>query len=93
MLYVLLDSLRNALDGVDLFGGYTLYSLFSVLDQLQFRVFAATACAFAIVLLLGPKTIAKLRSLKIGDAGHTDAAALRKHFESKAIVGTLALDS
>lgn len=89
MLYVLLDSLRNALDGVDLFGGYTLYSLFSVLDQLQFRVFAATACAFAIVLLLGPKTIAKLRSLKIGDAGHTDAAALRKHFESKANVPTM----
>ncbi|MEO1583330.1 MAG: phospho-N-acetylmuramoyl-pentapeptide-transferase [Planctomycetota bacterium] len=89
MLYVLLDMLRSTLDSVGLPGGLTLYSLFGVLDQLEFRVFAATAGAFIVVLVLGPRVIAKLRLLKIGDAGHTDAAALRKHFESKANVPTM----
>ncbi|MEM8757211.1 MAG: phospho-N-acetylmuramoyl-pentapeptide-transferase [Planctomycetota bacterium] len=89
MLYVLLDRLRDWLDSIEVVGGFTLYSFFRLLDQLQFRALAATSLAFLLVLLLGPRTIARLKALKIGDAGQTDAAALRKHFESKANVPTM----
>jgi phospho-N-acetylmuramoyl-pentapeptide-transferase len=89
VLYVLLDILRERLDSVGLMGGLTLYSVFRVLDEIQFRAFAAAALAFAAVIWLGPRVIARLRALKIGDAGQTDAAALRAHFESKANVPTM----
>jgi phospho-N-acetylmuramoyl-pentapeptide-transferase len=89
VLYVLLDWLREALRSVDLFGGLTLYSLFRVLEEIQFRAFAAAALAFLLVLGLGPRVIAKLRALKIGDSGLTDASALRAHMESKANVPTM----
>ena len=89
MLYWLLDIYRSRLDSVDLFGDFTLYSLVRLLDELEFRVLAAATLAFLIVLLLGPRTIAKLRALKIGDTGVTDAVALRKHAEGKANVPTM----
>lgn len=89
MLYWLLDIFRTRLDGVDLFGGLTLYSLVRILDELEFRALAAAAVSFLIVLMLGPRTIARLRALKIGDTGVTDAVALRKHAEGKANVPTM----
>lgn len=89
MLYWLLDIYRTRLDSVDLFGDLTLYSLVRLLDELEFRVLAAATLAFLIVLLLGPRTIAKLRAMKIGDTGVTDAVALRKHAEGKANVPTM----
>ncbi len=89
MLYWLLDYFRNDLDGVSLFGGLTLYSLVRLLDELEFRTLAAAALSFAIVLLFGPRTIAMLRAMKIGDTGATDAEALRSHAESKANVPTM----
>ncbi|MEM1071743.1 MAG: phospho-N-acetylmuramoyl-pentapeptide-transferase [Planctomycetota bacterium] len=89
MLYVLLDHLRDWLDSLPLFGGFTAYSLVRLLDEVQFRVFLATGLSFLVVLVMGPRVIAKLRSLKIGDAGKTDAVALRSHFESKANVPTM----
>jgi len=89
LLYWLLDIFRSRLDSVDLFGGLTLYSLVRLLDELEFRVLASAALSFLIVLLLGPRTIAKLRAMKIGDTGITDAVALRKHAEGKANVPTM----
>ncbi len=89
MLYWLLDHFRNTLDGVGLFGDLTLYSLVRLLDELEFRTLAAAALAFLFVLFFGPKTIARLRAMKIGDTGVTDAEALRKHAESKANVPTM----
>jgi len=89
VLYVILESIRDWLDGIDLFGGLTLYSLVRLLDQLEFRALAAAAFSFALVLAFGPRTIARLRAMNIGDSGQTDAALLRQHAESKANVPTM----
>src|SRR5690349_1925226 len=62
---------------------------FMVLYQTEFRALAAAAMAFAIVLLLGRKTIAVLTRLKIGDTGMTDAEALRTQSKSKANTPTM----
>ncbi len=66
-----------------------IYGLFSVLDQLQFRALAAAGLAFAIVLLMGKRTILWLIRMKIGDTGMTDAEALRHHAQSKANTPTM----
>jgi len=89
VLYWLLDHFRTWLDETRLVGDFTLYSLVRLLDELEFRTLAAAAVAFLFVLMFGPKTIAKLRAMKIGDSGITDAAALRKHAQSKANVPTM----
>ena len=60
-----------------------------VLDQVLFRALAATGLAFLIVLLLGPRTIAALTKMKIGDTGLTDAEALRAAARSKASTPTM----
>lgn len=62
---------------------------FNVLYQVQFRVLAAAGLAFAIVLLLGKRTIILLRKLKVGDTGQTDAQILADVFKSKANVPTM----
>jgi len=60
-----------------------------VLYQIEFRALAAAGLAFAIVLLLGRKTIATLTRLKIGDTGLTDAALLQAQSRSKASTPTM----
>lgn len=89
MLYLLLVDLQRWLSGVELPGGLTLYSIFRVFDQVEFRALAAAGIAFAAVILLGPTTIARLRRMKIGDAGETDAEVLRATAKSKANVPTM----
>jgi phospho-N-acetylmuramoyl-pentapeptide-transferase len=89
LLYWLLEHFRKSLDETRLFGDFSLYSLVRLLDELEFRTLAAAAVAFLFVLVFGPMTIARLRAMKIGDTGITDAAALRKHAESKANVPTM----
>lgn len=64
-------------------------SLLQILDQPDFRAFAAIVIAFAIVLALGNRTIAWLRRKKIGDTGATDAAALAVTAGSKKHVPTM----
>jgi len=83
MLYVLLDALRGRLEDAGV------YWLVSLLDQIQFRAFAAVGLSFVLGLALGRRTIAFLRRLKIGDSGFSDADALRAHFASKANVPTM----
>ncbi|MDX2147893.1 MAG: phospho-N-acetylmuramoyl-pentapeptide-transferase [Planctomycetota bacterium] len=77
-----------------------LYRYFGVLDQIQFRALGAAGLAFAVVIALGRRTIAFLARMKIGDAGLSDAEALRRVTASKAntptmggvlIVGAIAL--
>jgi phospho-N-acetylmuramoyl-pentapeptide-transferase len=62
---------------------------FMVLYQTEFRALAAAGVAFAIVLLLGRRTIRALTRLKIGDTGLTDAEALRGRAQSKANTPTM----
>lgn len=83
MFYLLLDRTRNWLDSVGL------YRFVRVLDQLEFRVLAAAIVAFVLVIVLGKPTIRTLRRMKIGDAGMSDAEALRAHATSKANTPTM----
>ena len=83
MLYVLFDILRSWLDA------HGLYWPLGLLDQEQFRALFAAGLAFAMVLVLGRPTINKLRQLKIGDPGLTDAEDLRAHTASKANTPTM----
>ncbi|MDX2017143.1 MAG: phospho-N-acetylmuramoyl-pentapeptide-transferase [Planctomycetota bacterium] len=83
MLYALLNLLRDWLDANNLYG------YVRVLDQIQFRALAAAGLAFAIVIVFGRPTIAWLRRKKIGDAGLTDAEALRSSANSKANTPTM----
>ena len=61
MLYVLVENLQNWLDSVGL------YPVVQVMFQLEFRAFFAVLLSFGIVLLLMPRLIAKLRSVKVTD--------------------------
>lgn len=83
MLYWLMDATRGWLDA------HGLYRLLRVFDQVEFRAFAAAFLSFLIVLLGGKPVIRKLTSLKIGDAGSTDAEALRAHAANKANTPTM----
>lgn len=83
MIYLLFDWLRNDLDR------FGLYRYLQVLDQVEFRAFAATALAFVLVLVLGRPVIDWLRRKKIGDAGLTDAEGLRAAASSKAATPTM----
>ena len=65
------------------------YFNLAMLDHVEFRALAAAGLAFAIVLLLGRRTIDYLKRMKIGDAGQTDAEALRAHSASKAHTPTM----
>lgn len=77
MLYLLFDWLRARLENAGLYG------VFGVLDQVQFRALFAALLAFGVVVWFGKPVIRFLRRQKIGDAGSTDAAALREHAGSK----------
>lgn len=83
MLYVLLDVMRNWLSE------HSLYGAFMLLDQIQFRALAAAGLSFIILLAVGRRFIAYLRKLKVGDAGLSDAEALRSHTASKANTPTM----
>lgn len=83
MIYILIDILRNWLDGRGLYG------VFSVFDQIQFRALLAAGLAYFIVVFFGKRVIRFLVSMKIGDAGDTDAELLREHAASKANVPTM----
>ena len=54
-----------------------------VLYEVQFRALAAAVLAFGLVLFFGKPTIAQLVKFKVGDAGLTDAEALRRGAASK----------
>ncbi len=83
MLYLLLDLTRDWLVESGL------YFLFRLLDEVQFRAMAAAGLSFLLVVALGRRAIRLLVSMKIGDAGATDAEALRAHAASKANVPTM----
>lgn len=83
MLYLLIDLLREWLADNGLYGPVR------ILDQVQFRSLAAAGAAFLMVVLLGKRTIGFLVRLKVGDAGLTDAQALRGISQSKANTPTM----
>lgn len=83
MLYVLLSNIRDWLEANNL------YWTMGILDQIQFRAFAALLVAFFVVLAFGRRVIRLLVRLKIGDTGATDAEALRAHSQGKANTPTM----
>ncbi|MDX9912838.1 MAG: phospho-N-acetylmuramoyl-pentapeptide-transferase [Phycisphaerales bacterium] len=60
-----------------------------ILQQLEFRILAAFGVAFVAVMVLGERTIRALIRLKVGDAGATDAEALRVMAASKANIPSM----
>ena len=84
MLYLILQWLREWTKADWLLGGP-----FGLLDQVEFRAFAAGFLAFALVIVFGPTTIRRLIAMKLGDTGETAAEALRAHAKSKANVPTM----
>lgn len=76
MLYWLTNLLDGALPE-------WMMTLLRVFYQEQFRALAAAVLSFALVLFFGKPTIAQLVKFKIGDAGLTDAEALRRGAASK----------
>ena len=62
---------------------------FEVLYQIQFRALAAAAVSFLVVVVFGRRVIAQLTRMKIGDAGMTDADALKAHSAGKANTPTM----
>jgi phospho-N-acetylmuramoyl-pentapeptide-transferase len=83
MLYLLFEAMREWLSRTGL------YSVFGVMDQIQFRALLAAGLSFGIVIALGKRTIRFLVGLKIGDAGESDSEMLRAHAKSKANVPTM----
>ncbi|MEX2220108.1 MAG: phospho-N-acetylmuramoyl-pentapeptide-transferase [Phycisphaerales bacterium] len=83
MLYYFVQEAGAWLDSHNLFWA------FRVLYEVQFRALAAALIAFALVLLLGRRTIGFLTRMKIGDSGLTDAEALRGNAKSKANTPTM----
>lgn len=83
MLYLLFELMRDWLVRTGL------YSVLGLLDQIQFRSLLAAGLSFALVIAMGKRTIRFLVRLKIGDAGESDAEALRAHAKSKANVPTM----
>lgn len=66
-----------------------LYRYVMVFDQIGFRVFCAGFLAFALVLAVGKPLIRWLTSMKIGDTGQHDSAALAAALASKANTPTM----
>jgi phospho-N-acetylmuramoyl-pentapeptide-transferase len=83
MLYILLDETRDWLQD------HGMYWAFRLLDEIQFRALASAGLSFLIVVIAGRPTIRRLRRMKIGDTGLTDAEALRAHTASKANTPTM----
>lgn len=61
MFYLLTTRFEEWLDSVGL------YRVVQVFTQLEFRVLAAALASFVLVILCGPRVIARLRRLKVGD--------------------------
>jgi len=88
MLYNLLQSMDQWLDSVGL------YSFFQVLDQREFRAFAAVIVAFFIVIILGKPMIRLLVRMKIGDHpefNHEELNALMASKENTPTMGGILL--
>ena len=83
MLYNLLQNSDEWLDSIGLF------SIFRVLYQLEFRAFFAVVLSFAIVLLLGRRTIAWLIRQKVGDQPEFYHAQINELMKSKAATPTM----
>ncbi len=83
MLYNLLQATRQWL--VD----SGLYRFLQVLDQLEFRAFAAAVMSFAIVLIFGKRTIRWLIRQKIGDQPQFYHADVNQLMASKAATPTM----
>ncbi|MEL7471880.1 MAG: phospho-N-acetylmuramoyl-pentapeptide-transferase [Planctomycetota bacterium] len=83
MLYWLVSQFEDAVYA------YWAFAPLRVLDEIQFRVFAALVLAFAGVVLGGPATIRQLKRMRIGDAGLSDAEAIAEHQMSKADTPTM----
>jgi len=83
MLYELLTSLGPRLDAVGL--GW----LASLMYEIEFRALLAAGVSFLFVVAFGRRTIAALLRMKIGDAGMSDAEALRAHAKSKSSTPTM----
>ena len=91
MIYwlVTMPGIVEFLQSIKLPGGVTLFSAFRLLTFVEFRALLAAGLSFALVVTLGPRFIRFLRSLKIGDAGISDAELLRAHTASKADTPTM----
>ena len=61
MFYILTTRFQDWLDSVGL------YRVIQVFTQLEFRAMAAVLASFFMAILFAPKTIARLRHLKVGD--------------------------
>jgi phospho-N-acetylmuramoyl-pentapeptide-transferase len=85
LLYTLLQN-RNVLEALESVG---LYPIIGLLNQLEFRAFAAVLLGFLIVLLLGRRTIRWLVKQKIGDAPEFHKAELNRLMASKASTPTM----
>lgn len=83
MFYNLLQSWHDWLES---FGGY---SLLQVLYQIEFRAFFAVILSFAIVLLLGERTIRWLLRQKLGDSPEFYNADLNQLMATKANIPTM----
>ncbi len=83
MLYLLLDMLRDWLVEVGL------YRFVRVLDQIEFRSFAAGLAALVIVLGAGKPVVRWLAAKKIGDAARFDVESLDRALASKANTPTM----
>lgn len=77
MLYLLVDRAQEFLQGLGL------TALIRLLLQLEFRAFLALVLGCAIVLAAGPRTIAFLRRLKIGDNPEFHRADLNELMRQK----------
>jgi phospho-N-acetylmuramoyl-pentapeptide-transferase len=84
VLYLVLDALRAWLADKGLYG-----FPISLLDQVEFRALLSAFVAFVGVVALGKPVINWLVKQKIGDAGSTDADALRAHAASKSNTPTM----
>jgi phospho-N-acetylmuramoyl-pentapeptide-transferase len=83
MLYILTTRFQDWLDAVGL------YRVIQVCTQLEFRAIAALLTSFLVVLAFAPRTIARLRRLKVGDNPEFYNAALNTLNQSKSGTPTM----
>ena len=83
MLYILTTRFQDWLDAVGL------YRVIQVCTQLEFRAMAALLVSFLVVLAFAPRTIARLRRLKVGDNPEFYNAALNTLNQSKSGTPTM----